>query len=202
MSLWWRAIQSTVHVIVSILLQLRVYGRENIPAKGGFILASNHQSYLDPVLLGVSMDRKIHFMARRSLFRIPLFGVLITSLNAFPIERNAADMRGIREALKRLQDGEVIVMFPEGTRSKDGSIGNMKAGIAMIAGKAGVPIVPALIEGSYRVLPRCRIIPTISKINVVFGKPKYLTMTDEHSSISASLYSAISSLQGISKRKV
>lgn len=168
---WWKAIQALVRIGACAMFRVRVYGRQGVAQRGGLILAVNHQSYLDPLLVGLAIDREIHFMARKSLFQNPLFRFLIVTLNAFPIERDSGDVKGVKTALERLKRGCVLLMFPEGTRTRDGSIGRMKAGAGFIAAHAGVPILPVLIYGAYRVWPKQAVLPLPGEIRIAFGKP-------------------------------
>jgi 1-acyl-sn-glycerol-3-phosphate acyltransferase len=158
-------------VFAIIFWKFRVFGLENLPSKGGVLLASNHQSVLDPVLVAMVLPREMHFMARRTLFRIPVFRAIIVSYNAFAIERDSADVKGVKEAIRRLEAGNILLVFPEGTRTGDGSIGRMKPGIGMLAERAAVPIVPVLIQGAYEVLPKGALLPRLGRISIVFGKP-------------------------------
>jgi 1-acyl-sn-glycerol-3-phosphate acyltransferase len=169
MRLWWRWLLFIFRAIGLALFQVRLYGIENVPRKGGVILACNHQSFFDPVLVGMGLPREIHFMARRSLFNNPVFGALIVVLNAFPISRDSRDVKGVKESIARLQSGCALLIFPEGTRTRDGNVAPVKAGIGMIAKRAAVPIVPVLIEGAYKVWPRNRILPGPGRVNVSFG---------------------------------
>jgi 1-acyl-sn-glycerol-3-phosphate acyltransferase len=172
MQWWWKALQQIGRLLAISLYNIRVYGRKNIPKSGGLLLASNHASYLDPIVIAIAIDREINFVARSSLFKNPLFSGLITLLNAFPIERDSPDLRAIREIIDRLSRDCAIVLFPEGTRTKNGMIGRMKAGVQTIARKSGVPIVPVLIEGTYKIWSRWDSLPKIiGKIKVYFGKP-------------------------------
>ena len=169
---WWKACQWLTRLLGAALWQFRASGVENIPREGGVLLAANHQSYLDPVLVAACLPREMHFMARRSLFRIPVFRAIIVGCNAFPIERDSADVKGVKEALGRLEAGNILLVFPEGTRTRDGSIGRMKPGIGVLAERAAVPIVPVLIEGAFHVWPKGRSwLPGLGRIRVVFGKP-------------------------------
>jgi 1-acyl-sn-glycerol-3-phosphate acyltransferase len=159
-------------ILFAVFFKLRVIGRENVPLTGGALLATNHQSYIDPPIVGVGLTRKIHFMARKSLFdRFAPFGWLISRLNAFPVERDRGDVGAVREALRRLNSGAAIVVFPEGTRTLNGDIGSLKPGIFVIAGRAGVPIVPTVIDGAFESWPRWRKTPRPYPIIVAFGEP-------------------------------
>lgn len=168
---WYRLIQTAARLLGAALFQMRAYGRENVPATGGVVLASNHQSLLDPALIGACLHRETHYMARSTLFRIPVFSTLIVTLNAFPIERDIRDVKGVKESLKRLKAGHALLVFPEGTRTRDGTVGPMKAGIRFLAERAAVPIVPVLIEGAFGVWPRTQWLPEPGEINVLFGPP-------------------------------
>ena len=167
---WWRLSQGLSRFGAGILWKFRVFGLENIPRSGGVLLASNHQSYLDPVLVAMVLPREMHFMARRTLFRNPAFRAIIAGYNAFAIERDTADVKGVNSAIARLEAGNILLVFPEGTRTGDGSIGPMKS-VGVIAERAAVPIVPVLIQGAYDVWPKGRLVPRLGTISVVFGKP-------------------------------
>jgi 1-acyl-sn-glycerol-3-phosphate acyltransferase len=168
---WWRLSQGLARAGANCLWKFRVFGLENIPKTGGVLLASNHQSVLDPVLVAMVLPREMHFMARRTLFRNPVLRVIIVGYNAFAIDRDSADVKGVKEAIARLEAGNILLVFPEGTRTGDGSIGRMKPGIGMLAERAAVPIVPVLIEGAHEVWPRDRLLPRLGRISIVFGKP-------------------------------
>lgn len=169
---WWWLAQLLIRVGGAVLWRLRALGTENIPREGGVLLAANHQSYLDPPLVASCLPREMHFMARRSLFRNPAFRAIIVSCNAFPIDRDTADVKGVKEAIGRLEAGNLLLVFPEGTRTRNGEIGRMKAGIGVLAERASVPIVPVLIDGAYEVWPKGRLLPRVGgRITLVFGKP-------------------------------
>lgn len=155
-----------IGITFKLLFRLKVIGRENIPRNGGAIIACNHISLLDPPVVGVSMDRYINFMAKDELFHYPVFSWIITKLKAFPVRRGMADRVAIRKAIVLLESGQIVGLFPEGTRSKTGILGKPEAGLAMIAVKTGVPIIPTAIIGTASfgktILP---------KFKVKFGKP-------------------------------
>ncbi len=155
---------------------LDVKGRENIPEKGGVIVAANHISYLDPPVIGAVLPRRGTFMARKGLFEIPFLGKIIRPA-AFPVDRDKPRPSMIKEAVGRLKNGELIVMFPEGRRSETGELLEARRGIGVIAGLSRVPIVPALISGSDKALPVGAGWLKRARISVVFGKPMYYTST-------------------------
>ena len=167
---WWFLCKALIRIGGAALWQLRCIGVENIPA-GGVLLAANHQSYLDPPLVAACLPREMHFMARRSLFRNPAFGAIIGRCNAFAIDRDAADVKGVKEAIARLEAGGILLVFPEGTRTRDGTVGPMKAGIGMLAERASVPIVPVLIDGARDAWPKGGSPRLASRIRIVFGAP-------------------------------
>ncbi|MBN1807434.1 MAG: 1-acyl-sn-glycerol-3-phosphate acyltransferase [Planctomycetes bacterium] len=134
-----------------VLFGLRLRGRENVPAEGGFLVASNHQSFLDPIIIGlvVGPRRQIHYMARRTLFS-PALGWLIRLYNAFPIERSKADFKALTAAQQRLEAGIPVLVFPEGTRTPDGRLQKVRSGAARLALSGGVPVLPCYIHGAHR----------------------------------------------------
>ena len=163
-------------VLLKLFFRLKIEGAENIPKKGSFILASNHASYLDPPILAAgcydyNMGRKLNFLAKDELFRGKLFGWYITKLNAYPIKRNVGDIGAIKETIKRIKNGKPIVIFPEGERSPDGSIKEGFPGIALLALKTKIPIIPAYIKGAEEVLSVKNKSFKPHKIYVKYGKP-------------------------------
>jgi len=168
---WYRFCQFWCQLGLVMGFRYRVWGREHVPRRGGALLVSNHQSFLDPVLVAVGLPRQVHYMARRSLFRVPGFRGLIRSLNAFPVRRGGVDVSAVREAVSRLEAGELVLVFPEGTRTPDGRIQPLRRGVELLARRARVPIVPVVIDGAYEVWPRHRRWPRPGTIRVEFGPP-------------------------------
>src|SRR5262249_50732892 len=138
--LWYRLVQFSVATLLSATGGLRSSGRENIPATGGVLLVSNHLSHLDVFVLGILVPRPLNYVARSTLFR-PILGPLIRSVGGFPIQREGMGASGLKETLRRLRNDGIVVLFPEGTRSATGELGELKSGIAVLAVKAQVPIV-------------------------------------------------------------
>ncbi|MDR3244052.1 MAG: 1-acyl-sn-glycerol-3-phosphate acyltransferase [Elusimicrobiota bacterium] len=132
----------------SILFRWRIEGSENLPKTGGAIISPNHISWFDPPLAGAAMKRPLNFMAKEELFNIPIFGFLIRRTNAFPVKRGSQDFSAMRYAFSLLKGGRFLLMFPEGTRSKDGLIGKARAGAGMVACNAQVPLIPVKIENT------------------------------------------------------
>lgn len=159
---------SLARYISKLIFRLKIINVDYIPEKGPFILAANHISYADPPILGSFVPREIHFMAKKELFRNKLFGALISRLNSHPVDRRGFDRKSINHSINLLQSGEGLLVFPEGTRSKNGEFLPARPGVGMIAKKSAVPIVPAYISGSNRLLSG---FPGRVKSGVIFGRP-------------------------------
>jgi 1-acyl-sn-glycerol-3-phosphate acyltransferase len=149
---------------------IRHYGQENVPA-GGALLASNHQCFFDPAFVSVGLGRSIYFFARASAFDTPLVGWVIRHTHAFPVVRGQGDTKAYRKTVGLLSSGERVLVFPEGTRTSDGRIGEMKPGVVSMAQRAGCPIVPVAIRGGFSVWPRHRALPGMGQVKVAFGVP-------------------------------
>ncbi len=168
----YRLIQLTIKIVLKINGSLTVYGRENIPEKGGVIVASNHISYLDPPLVGAVLPRIATFMARKGLFDVPVLKWMI-SRAAYPVDRDNPKPSSIKDTVRRLKKGEVIVLFPEGKRSEDGRLQEAKRGVDVIAKLSKAAIVPTLLVGSNNALPPKAKWLKRADVSVVFGKPIY-----------------------------
>lgn len=134
-------------------------------------MASNHFSYLDPIALGVASPRKLSFMARHDLFCAPLFSWFISALGAFPVKRDSADLSALKKAMHRVKNGNVLVLFPEGTRRFDVTSQEPYAGIGFLAAKLNAPVIPVGISGTDKALPRGSKFIRLKKVSVQFGKP-------------------------------
>ena len=171
MRLFYRVSRLICQVTYTGLLSGRVFGAQRVPQDGGVLLVSNHQSFFDPMLVTLALPRECSYMARDTLFKGGLATRILTAYNAFPIKRGAADLRGIKEALRRLKTGGLVTAFPEGTRTHDGTIGPMHGGIVMLARRANVPIVPTTILGAYKVWPRQAKFPRPCPVIVSYDRP-------------------------------
>jgi len=149
-----------LQVGVSALWGTRVFNRSFEPTTGGVVYICNHQSFLDPILMSFALRRPVNYMARDSLFRTPGFKQLITAVNAFPVKRGSADLGALKEAMRRLKDGGQVVVFAEGTRTKDGRIGPLLPGVAMLAQRAADWTVPVVIDGAFECWPRTQMLPS------------------------------------------
>lgn len=169
MTPFYRSAQFLSYAYYRLFHGFAVEGLENIPKDGPFLLASNHLSFLDPPALGCRMPRNLHYFARDSLFKGPL-GMLIRALNSIPVNRSQLDLATLRTVLKVLKDGHPLLVFPEGTRSEDGSLGEGKKGVGMLVAKSQVPVLPARIFGSYEILGKGKSLPRIGrKLRVRYG---------------------------------
>ncbi len=150
--------------------RIRYDGEENLPRTGGALVLSNHQSFLDPVLVGVCTRRRLTYLARKTLFRGPLKW-LIESLNAIPIDRDGMGLSGLKETLRRLKREEAVVIFPEGTRTPNGKLQQLLPGFVALVRRGRVPLIPVGIDGAYQSWPRHRKFPGPSVVQVEFGEP-------------------------------
>ncbi|MFM7249671.1 MAG: lysophospholipid acyltransferase family protein [Planctomycetaceae bacterium] len=157
-------------IVAVSLFGYRFRFAEPLPPDGGLLVLATHQSLLDPVFLGIACERRLSSLARASLFRFGPFGALIRGLDAVPIDRAGPTLAAMKTVIAKLRDGAALVIYPEGTRTSDGHPGEIKAGFALIAKRAGVPIVPAVIVGAWECWPRQRPFPLPGRVRVEFGE--------------------------------
>ncbi|MEW5758371.1 MAG: lysophospholipid acyltransferase family protein [Candidatus Omnitrophota bacterium] len=159
-------------VLLRLFFNLKTSGQENLPRKTGYIVASNHTSFLDPIILGVSVPIKLKFMARDTLFINPLFALFLKQLGVFPIKRGFNDFSAIKKAIKFLKNGHAMVMFPQGSRDSE-EVRGIKAGVALLAESANVPVVPAYVSGASYAWPKHASRINFCDVSVKFGRPIY-----------------------------
>lgn len=165
---FYRACWGIARGLSAVLFRLRVEGREHIPRAGGLVVASNHSSYTDPVLIGVAIGRELLYVTKQEVFRVPVLAWLIRSLNALPIDRSRGDRSAISTVEKQLKAGRAVLVFPEGHRNKGGRFLEPKAGVGMLACRASVPVLPVYISGTVNVW-KCLL--GLSRVVVKFGPP-------------------------------
>lgn len=152
--------------------RLRIRGADNIPKQGGVLIASNHTSFLDPPVVGVGYrGRPVHFMARDTLWNSRMGSWWMNRVGCIPVARGTGDLKALKLTIKALREGKVVSMFPEGTRSEDGSLQQAKSGVGFIVEKAGCVVVPAYIEGAHRAYSKRAKFVKPYKVVVTFGKP-------------------------------
>jgi len=150
--------------------RMKVEGRENVPP-GGCLIVSNHVSFMDPTTVGWAVGREIYYLGRTTLFKPPFLSWFLPICNVLPIDRDAHDITGLRRIIKMLKAGHGVVLFPEGTRSPDGNIQPAEPGAGLIALKAGVPVLPCRVFGTFESLSRHTKRLSFHPIRVVIGKP-------------------------------
>jgi 1-acyl-sn-glycerol-3-phosphate acyltransferase len=167
---WYRLIRLLAGTLAAVLLRWRATGQHHVPESGGVLLVSNHLSYVDVFFLGIPLRRPLNYVARSTLF-VPILATVMRSVGGFPIQREGMGASGMKETLKRLRAGGIVTLFPEGTRSRDGELGPLKPGIAILVSRAGVPVVPVGLAGTFEIWPRSRLFPVPHPTRIHFGRP-------------------------------
>ncbi len=180
-----------VAIVSFIFYPCKVYGRENVPQKGGFILASNHESNIDPMLLPVACPRQMRFMAKEELFKNPILGAVIRTGGGFPIKRGSADRGALNQFLGQLRLGYPVLIFPQGTRGAQ----KPQAGVGFLAAVSGMPVVPVFIEGTDKVLPKGAKFPRRMPVSVTFGKPVTFSKDQAYDQIAKNVMDIIKTLK-------
>ena len=168
--IWYRIVQCVCASLALCVMRWRAKGQGYVPAAGGVLLVCNHVSFLDVFFVGIPLRRPLNYVARSTLF-LPVLGMFIRSVGGFPIQREGIGASGMKETLKRLKAGGIVTMFPEGTRSPDGELGPLKPGIAALAARMGVPVVPAAVAGLHESWPRSRPVPVPHPVRIHYGHP-------------------------------
>lgn len=167
----WLAMQVTMRIVFTVWMRYRAKGIENVPSEGGALVLANHQSFLDPLMIGLPLTRPVSFLARENLFRVPLVGWILRNTYVMPLNMEGASLAGIRQTLKRMQQGFLVGVFPEGTRSPDGVVGELKPGFTTLVKRVEVPIIPVGVAGAHRALGLGHKLLKPERVCVVFGEP-------------------------------
>jgi 1-acyl-sn-glycerol-3-phosphate acyltransferase len=164
-----------------VLFSGRAVGARHIPRRGAALLVANHESFLDPIAIGVAIPRHVSYLARKTLFATPFAGALLRALNAVPIDQEGVGKEGIRNILLKLQSGAAVLVFPEGERTADGAFHELRPGVALLLSRVEVPIIPVGIAGAFEAWPRHRALPVPAPmflpasdrcVAVAFGPPR------------------------------
>lgn len=159
-----------VRLIFSTYFRGEVYNAHNVPERGPVIIASNHVGYIDPFCVGAAVNRRICYLCRESAFKWPIIGYLLKKWNAVPVDRDGKNPRGLKAVLDRLKDGEAVMLFPEGTRTYDGTLQRAKPGIGLLVAQSQAPVLPVRIFGMWEAFNRHMKFPRPKKVKVVFGE--------------------------------
>jgi 1-acyl-sn-glycerol-3-phosphate acyltransferase len=162
-----------IHALSRAYFGLRLHGTEHIPGEGALVIVPNHQTYADPPLVTIPVRRPVYYMAWSRLFDIPVFNRFIRLLRAFPVDIDARDARATREAVRLLQRGAAVMIFPEGERTPDGRLQRFKPGAFRLAVSVKVPVLPVTIVGGDRSWPPGRILPRPGRITITYHPPLY-----------------------------
>jgi 1-acyl-sn-glycerol-3-phosphate acyltransferase len=178
--IWYEVARWLLTGIFSFAYSLRFRGRQNIPKDGPILFIANHQSFLDPAAIGLSCPRHLSYLARKTLFKNPIFGKLLRSLNSVPVDQQGVAKEGMKNILEALKNGRAVLVFPEGERTWKGNIQALKPGIQLLIKRTKATIIPVGIAGFFDALPRIRAWPQFSPIfwpatnaalGIVIGKP-------------------------------
>ena len=170
-NLVWASCQFALRLVFTTWLRYRARGAEKIPASGGGLVLVNHQSSLDPFLVGLPLSRPVSYLARDSLFRLPGIGWILRNTYVMPISREAVTTTSIKAAVERMRHGFLVGIFPEGTRSLDGTVGPFKPGFIALVRRGKVPVYPVGVAGAHEAMPRDRLLLRPRRVTVVFGDP-------------------------------
>ena len=171
MNLSYRIAWLGFRAVYATYFRWRVFNPERVPRTGPVILAANHASFIDPPLVGSGLTRDINYLARESLFRFPVVGAILRSWNAVPVDRDGGGAKGLKIILGRLLAGGGIILFPEGTRTKDGNLQPARSGIGLTVIKSAAPVVPVRVFGTFAAYGRNHKFPRPKKVAVKYGVP-------------------------------
>lgn len=164
---------NSFRLIFATYFRWRVFNPERVPRTGPVILASNHASYIDPPLVGAGVPRQINFLARDSIFKVPLLASILRSWEVVPVDRDGGTGRGLKAILDRLEKGGAIILFPEGTRSRHGELNPARSGLGLTVIKSNAPVIPVRVFGTYAAYGTHKVLPRPRRLMVKYGKPMH-----------------------------
>jgi 1-acyl-sn-glycerol-3-phosphate acyltransferase len=170
-ALWFRFCRGLCQIYFRLFHHIRYLGLDNIPKEGGFFIASNHESFFDPPAVGGDVERKMFFLARKSLFKPPIMDKLLPTIRALPVDQEKPDMTGLKRIIDIAKNGDGVLLFPEGSRTEDGNLQPAAPGLGLAIAKSGALVVPARIFGAFAAWPRHGKPRLFKPITVVYGKP-------------------------------
>lgn len=170
-------------LLLTLLYRIRVHGLENYPEEERLLICANHQSFLDPIVMGVVCPRPVNYLARQTLFKFKPLAKFLLFNDSIPIDREASGIAGIKETLRRLKRDEAVVMFPEGTRSRDGQLQPLMPGFCLLAKKTKATLMPIGLDGCFQAYAPGQKLPRLGTIHAVMGTPipyeEYADLTDQ-----------------------
>jgi len=191
MTIVYNIFYNLAKLLARMIFSMRVIRPERMVESGPLLIAVNHSSFFDPPLAGICSRRGVFYLARKTLLKWPFFGPLFPAMNVIPVERDGNDMSALREVIKKVKDGNAVLLFPEGTRSIDGNLQPARAGIGLVIAKTGAPVLPMRIFGAYEAFPKNARRFQLSQITVVIGEPIHFT-AEEISNTSRETYQLLS----------
>jgi 1-acyl-sn-glycerol-3-phosphate acyltransferase len=191
MTIVYNIFYNLAKLLARMIFSMRVIHPERMVESGPLLIAVNHSSFFDPPLAGICSRRGVYYLARKTLLKWPFFGPLFPAMNVIPVERDGNDMSALREVIKKVKDGNAVLLFPEGTRSVDGHLQPARAGIGLVIAKTGAPVLPMRIFGAYEAFPKNAHRFQLSQISVVIGEPIHFS-AEEISNTSRETYQLLS----------
>lgn len=171
----WKLAQTLGRILTTCWFDLKVFGLQHVPRRGGVLLVCNHQSNLDPLLIGVRLNRPLSYVAKSELFENPFLARLLRWFNSFPVRQGSGDVGAVKETIARLKEGGALALFPEGSRTDNGDLLPVQRGVGLVVRRAKVPAIPVVVDGSFQVWPKWNGMFRSGHIRLVYGPPMDLS---------------------------